>query len=280
MTTADMFLEYHGIRGQSFDFKNQNGTDDFLEHHGIKGQKWGVRRFQNEDRTRTPAGKKHEALLAKLNIDKKTLKKVAIGVGAGLAGAALLGGAYYLTSGSVDLTNAADFVYRMMPKAEKTPVSTVAAKKPSKTVQDIVKANKNASVRRAEKLTEKPKKVKDLIRAKPGSKADKAVDSIFERARGAASKARTSASNAGYKASKLRSGASRALSNSSNKSSKGVVKKAGQAVSNWRASRAYDRAMSASMQQARASEGISRQDVHEFIDKMQRLNEMTRTVGR
>lgn len=29
----------------------------YLVHHGIKGQKWGVRRFQNEDRTWTDAGK-------------------------------------------------------------------------------------------------------------------------------------------------------------------------------------------------------------------------------
>lgn len=29
-----------------------------LHHHGIKGQKWGVRRFQNEDGSLTPAGKK------------------------------------------------------------------------------------------------------------------------------------------------------------------------------------------------------------------------------
>lgn len=34
----------------------QNG--DELYHHGIKGQKWGVRRFQNEDGTRTAEGKK------------------------------------------------------------------------------------------------------------------------------------------------------------------------------------------------------------------------------
>lgn len=29
----------------------------YLAHYGIKGQKWGVRRFQNEDRTLTPEGK-------------------------------------------------------------------------------------------------------------------------------------------------------------------------------------------------------------------------------
>lgn len=30
--------------------------NNHLYHHGIKGQKWGIRRFQNEDGTLTPAG--------------------------------------------------------------------------------------------------------------------------------------------------------------------------------------------------------------------------------
>lgn len=29
-----------------------------IKHHGIPGMKWGIRRFQNKDGTRTPAGKK------------------------------------------------------------------------------------------------------------------------------------------------------------------------------------------------------------------------------
>ena len=33
--------------------------NEFLAHHGIKGQKWGVRRYQNEDGSLTPLGKKN-----------------------------------------------------------------------------------------------------------------------------------------------------------------------------------------------------------------------------
>lgn len=35
--------------------------NDFLCHYGIAGQKWGVRRFQNEDRTLTEEGKRRYA---------------------------------------------------------------------------------------------------------------------------------------------------------------------------------------------------------------------------
>lgn len=36
-------------------------SSDYLEHHGILGMKWGVRRFQREDGSLTPAGKKRKS---------------------------------------------------------------------------------------------------------------------------------------------------------------------------------------------------------------------------
>lgn len=37
--------------------------NNYLAHHGVKGMKWGVRRYENEDGTLTPAGKRRYAKL-------------------------------------------------------------------------------------------------------------------------------------------------------------------------------------------------------------------------
>ena len=75
---------------------------DELYHHGIKGQKWGIRRFQNEDRSLTPAGKERygrgtTSSDSNENSNKgDTLRKAAKYAAIGVGTAAAAYGAYKL----------------------------------------------------------------------------------------------------------------------------------------------------------------------------------------
>ena len=101
-------------------------NDNVLIHHGIKGQKWGIRRFQNEDGTRTalgkarerngeqgsaPAAKKTEASTGEkkglTDAQKSTLKKVAIaGATAAAVGLAAYGAYKYSDAVKTEAWNA------------------------------------------------------------------------------------------------------------------------------------------------------------------------------
>lgn len=54
-----------------WDYKPMPSSDE-LYHHGILGQKWGVRRYQNENGSLTPSGKKRYSTE---HIDARELSK-------------------------------------------------------------------------------------------------------------------------------------------------------------------------------------------------------------
>lgn len=52
--------------------------EEMLEHHGIKGMRWGVRRYQNEDGSLTPAGKERYSRDVRENNAKKKDNRIQI----------------------------------------------------------------------------------------------------------------------------------------------------------------------------------------------------------
>lgn len=58
------------IVGEDNRFSKYIPETGVLTHHGILGQKWGVRRYQNEDGSLTPAGRRHLQ-----RMDKKWVRK-------------------------------------------------------------------------------------------------------------------------------------------------------------------------------------------------------------
>lgn len=79
---ADAILKRMKEYGLTFDDFNVGEDNRFskyvpesaLEHHGILGQKWGIRRYQNEDGTLTPAGKRHYQKLDDRWVDRNASK--------------------------------------------------------------------------------------------------------------------------------------------------------------------------------------------------------------
>lgn len=85
--TEDVIRSLRLNAGEKYDYDNPSIVDtttpisslyhlaasringQYIAHHGILGQRWGIRRYQNEDGTRTAAGKKRDLETQKVSDD-------------------------------------------------------------------------------------------------------------------------------------------------------------------------------------------------------------------
>ncbi len=135
-----------------------------LYHHGVKGQRWGIRRYQNEDGTLTPAGKERysEENVSSNTKKKSNAKKIAIG--AGIAALTISAVALYTYNPAVRnfVNTAASKAVSSMSKnvsAGKSYMTKAIKNAPSaakKIAKDAVKGAKQGAI---EGLKNAPKKV-------------------------------------------------------------------------------------------------------------------------